>query len=268
MKTGLAALFWGAIALAGVGMAAAPAHAQTESTLKVVLKRGKVIVGVPVDTPPFGFIDEKGNPAGFDIELAEMLAKQLGVELEMKPMTSVNRIPFLLTNKVDVQVNLFGPTPERARQIAFTSPYSGLTIGVYGPKDIKVSSPEDVGDNTIAVGRGTTMDLTLSELAPKAKIVRYDDEATTLTAVLSGQNNLWAAVNTQVLAHNKRTPDKQMELKFIMRRAPAGIGLRQGDFDWMRWLETFVWYNKINGNLQKLHRKWLDEDMQKDLATF
>ena len=53
-----------------------------------------------------------------------------------------------------------------------------------------------------------------------------------------------------------------------MRIAPASIGLRQGDPDWLRWLDTFVYYNKINGNLQKLHRKWLNEDLQKDLPTF
>lgn len=243
------------------------AYAQ-KSTLKTVLERGTLIVGVPVDSPPFGFVDEKGSPTGFDIDLAKLMAEQLGVKLEMKPMTSINRIPFLLTNKVDVQVNLFGATPERARQVAFTSPYTGLTIGVYGPKGIAVTSPKDLGTRSVAVGRGTTMDLTLSAMAPDANIVRYEDEATTQTAVLTGKNELWAAVNTQVVNSNTKNPEKTMELKFSMRIAPASIGLRQGDYDWMRWLETFVYYNKINGNLQKLHRKWLNEDLQKDLPTF
>lgn len=247
----------------------APQAAQAQkSTLKTVLERGTLIVGVPVDSPPFGFVDEKGQPAGFDIDLAKLMAEQLGVKIEMKPMTSVNRIPFLLTNKVDVQVNLFGATPERARQVAFTSPYSGLTIGVYGPKGIAVTSASELGKHSVAVGRGTTMDLTLSAMAPSANIVRYEDEATTLTAVMTGKSELWAAVNTQVVNSNNKTPDKQMELKFSMRIAPASIGIRQGDADWMRWLDTFVYYNKINGNLQKLHRKWLNEDLQKDLPTF
>ena len=243
------------------------ASAQT-STLREVLDRGKLIVGVPVDQAPFGYVDEAGKPIGFDIDLAKLMAEQLGVDLEMKPMTSVNRIPFLLTNKVDVQVNLFGATPERARQIAFSSPYTGLTIGVYGPTDIKVTSPEELGDYAVAVGRGTTMDLTLSQMAPDAKIVRYEDEATTLTAVLTGQSDLWAAVNTQVISANQKHPDKPMDLKFTMRIAPASIGVRQGDADWLRWMDTFVYYNKINGKLQELHQKWLKEDLQKDLPSF
>ncbi|SLN64939.1 transporter substrate-binding domain-containing protein [Oceanibacterium hippocampi] len=259
---------FGAIAAAVVSLAVGGQAAVAKSTLHEVIDRGKVIVGVPVDSPPFGFIDENGEPAGFDIDLTKLLAKQLGVELEMVPMTSINRIPYLLTNKVDVQVNLFGATPERAKQVAFTSPYSGLIIGVYGPADVKVTSPEEVGDYRIAVGRGTTMDLTLSEMVPDDNIVRYEDEATTMAAVFTGQADMWAAVNMHVINANKKNADRKMELKFVMRRAPASIGLRQGDPDWMRWLETFVYYNKINGELQKLHRKWLDEDLQKDLPSF
>ncbi|MEO6364364.1 MAG: transporter substrate-binding domain-containing protein [Caldimonas sp.] len=257
-----------ALTIAVMAIAAPQAAQAQKSTLKTVLERGTLIVGVPVDTPPFGFVDEKGQPVGFDIDLAKLMAEQLGVKLEMKPMTSINRIPFLLTNKVDVQVNLFGATPERARQIAFTSPYSGLTIGVYGAKGVAVTSPNDLGKHSVAVGRGATMDLTLTAMAPNANIVRYEDEATTLTAVMTGKNELWAAVNTQVVNSNNKSPDKPMELKFSMRIAPASIGIRQGDADWMRWLDTFVYYNKINGNLQKLHRKWLNEDLQKDLPTF
>ncbi|MET4130718.1 transporter substrate-binding domain-containing protein [Roseovarius sp. MBR-6] len=244
------------------------AQAQQQSTLKTIIDRGKVVIGVPVDSPPFGSIDSKGEPIGFDIDLANLLAEQLGVEPELVPMTAINRIPNLLTGKVDVQVNLFGATPERARQIAFTSPYSGLIIGVYGSPDIPVTAPDDVGDYKIAVVRGTTMDTTLSPMVPEGNIVRYEDTPTTQAATLTGQADMWAAVNTDIIASNKQNPDRPLELKFIMRRAPASIGLRQGDPDWLRWLDTFVYYNRVNGNLQELHQKWLNEDIQEDLPTF
>ena len=57
---------------------------------------------------------------GFDIELAGMVAKALGVKLEMQQVTGANRIPFLITNKVDVVISVMGLTPERAKQIMFT----------------------------------------------------------------------------------------------------------------------------------------------------
>lgn len=131
-----------------------------------------------------------------------------------------------------------------------------------------MTAPEELGDYSVAVGRGTTMDLTLTEMAPDANIVRYEDDATTQQGIMSGQNDLWAAVNIQILDSNKRNPSKPLELKFVMRHAPASIGLRQGDPDWLQWLNTFVYYNKVNGNLQELHQKWLEDDMQENLITF
>lgn len=262
LMTGLAAIMTVATTLTSV------AHAQEESTLKSILDEGKIIIGVPVDSPPFGSIDTNGDPKGFDIDLAKLMAEQLEVKLKMIPMTSVNRIPFLLTGKVDVVVNLFGATPQRARQVAFTSPYTGLIIGVYGPDNIAVESPKTVGNYRIAVGRGTTMDTTLSAIVPDENIVRFEDEATAQAAVLTGQADMWAAVNMHIISSNAQNPNRPLDLKFILRRAPASIGLRQGDPDWMRWLETFVYFNKINGNLQELHEKWLDEDLQADLPTF
>ena len=66
-------------------------------------------------------IDELQREAeGFDIDLANMVAKALGVKLEMQQVTGANRIPFLITNKVDIVISVMGLTPERAKQIMFT----------------------------------------------------------------------------------------------------------------------------------------------------
>ena len=77
-------------------------------------------IATPLDVPPFGSQNEKREPEGFDIELAGMVAKALGVKLEMQQVTGANRIPFLLTNKVDIVISVMGLTPERAKQIMFT----------------------------------------------------------------------------------------------------------------------------------------------------
>jgi polar amino acid transport system substrate-binding protein len=113
--------------------------------LKEILNAGVVRIGVPVDVPPFGFVDERQQPAGLDIELAKLVARQLGVKLEMQQITGANRIPYLMTNKVDLVISALGATPERARLIAFSSPYAALSIGVFGPADAKVASAGEIG---------------------------------------------------------------------------------------------------------------------------
>ena len=85
--TGLAAL-----AMAVIGTVEASAD-----KLQDILSKGVVRIGVPLDAPPFGSQDASRKPVGFDIEMAEMVAKALGVKLEMQQITGANRIPFLLT---------------------------------------------------------------------------------------------------------------------------------------------------------------------------
>jgi len=93
---------------------AAPIRAQTVDD---IIKRGKVIIAVDVTTPPYGSMDTNGVPQGNEPDVARAIAKHLGVEAELVPVTAQNRIPFLLSNRVDMVVSLFSVTPERAKQI-------------------------------------------------------------------------------------------------------------------------------------------------------
>jgi polar amino acid transport system substrate-binding protein len=257
------ALGLGLALVAGV-FAPAPASAQL---LQEILKKGVVRVGVPIDVPPFGSTDSDGKPAGFDIDMANMLAKDLGVKLELQQITGINRVPYLLTNKVDIVIAVMGATPQRAQQVAFTAPYAGLFLGVYGPRGLAVKSAADLGTRKVGLPRGTTQDISLTEMAPRANIVRFEDDATSAAAFLSGQTDLIATANIVALDLIKKNPAKAIELKFVIRLSPAHIAIRHGEPDLLRWLDTFIFFHKLNGNIGKLHEKWLNEKMQ-DLPTF
>ncbi|MCE3249109.1 MAG: transporter substrate-binding protein [Geminicoccaceae bacterium] len=241
-----------------------PAYADR---LQDILDEGVVRIGVPIDVPPFGFTDQNQQPVGLDVDLAGMVAKELGVELEMQQITGINRIPFLLTDKVDVVIAVMGATPERARQIMFTSPYASLYIGVFGPRDLPVTSAAEIGDHSVGVPRGTTQDISISEMAPDANIVRFEDDATTAAAYLSGQVDLFGTANILVQDMVRKDPSLDLVNKFVIRTSPAHMGVRHGEFNLLRWLDTFIFYSKMNGSLQQLHQKWLGEDM-KALPSF
>ena len=111
-----------------------------------IISKGVVRIGVPLDAPPFGSQDANRKPDGFDIEVAEMVAKALGVKLEMQQITGANRIPFLLTDKVDIVISVMGLTPERAKQIIFTRALrEHVPRRLSAPKSPKVTSAADVG---------------------------------------------------------------------------------------------------------------------------
>jgi polar amino acid transport system substrate-binding protein len=254
-------LLWTSLAVLTLGLFAGSVQVRAD-TLQEILDRGSVRIGVPIDVPPFGYTDENQQPVGLDVDLAKLVAEGLGVELEMQQITGINRIPFLLTDKVDIVIAVMGATPERARQIMFSSPYASLYIGVFGPKDLQVSSADEIGDYTVGVPRGTTQDISLTEMAPDANIVRFEDDATTAAAFLSGQVDLFGTANIVAQDMVKKQPGLDLVNKFVIRTSPAHMGVRQGEFNLLRWLDTFIFYSKMNGELERLHQKWMGESMQ------
>ena len=249
-------LFLLGIVVLAVGLAA-PARAD----LKEILDRGVIRIGTQMDNPPFGFIGPDGKPSGFDVELGQMIGKALGVKVQLEQIIGANRIPFLLTNKIDLVISAMGATPERAVQVMFTSPYAALYLGVYGPRSTPVTGPDGLGSMRVAATKGTTQDMTLTAMAPKSNIVRFEDDTTSNTAFLSGQTDLWATLNTIAIEIAKRNPAKEIELKFKLRDSPAHMAMRQGDFGLLQWLNTYIFLIRANGELQRLHRTWLGEDM-------
>jgi polar amino acid transport system substrate-binding protein len=222
-----------------------------------VIKKGVVRVAVPLDVPPFGSQNQNREPEGFDVDLANMVAKALGVKLELQQVTAANRIPFLLTDKVDIVISVMGLTPERAKQIMFTAPYADTQLAVFGPKSIAVKSADQLGTYKVAAAKGTTQELALTAMAPRATIMRTEDDATAAAAYVAGQAELFATNSLIIPDLQKRNPGKEFELKFTIRRSPAHMGVRMGEHNLVRWLDSFIFFNMMNGEIDRLHKKWL-----------
>jgi polar amino acid transport system substrate-binding protein len=250
------------VGLLALSLAAFSGQAAKADRLEDILKKGVVRIAVPLDVPPFGSQNQAREAEGFDVELAGMVAKALGVKLELQQVTGANRIPFLLTDKVDIVISVMGLTPERAKQIMFTSPYADTNLSVFGPKSANVKSAADIGSLKVAAAKGTTQEMALTAMAPKANIMRTEDDATAAAAYLSGQAELFATNNLIIPDLQKRNPGKEFEIKFVIRRSPAHMGVRMGEMTLVRWLDSFIFFNTMNGELDRLHQKWLGMPMQ------
>ena len=241
-----------AVMLAGAATVAAKA-----ADLQEIISAGKVRIGVPVDVPPFGSVDKDNKPVGLDVDMANKIAEALGVTLELQQITGANRIPYLATDRLDIVIAAMGATPERALQIAFTSPYAALSIGVFGPDGIAVTSPAELTDQSIAVARGTTQDLELTKAAPGANIIRFDDDATAAAAFTSGQAQLLATADVVAKDMMDKDPKLQLKPKFILQFSPCYMGIQQGSPELLRWLDTFVHIGRLDGSLSALSEKWI-----------
>ena len=229
--------------------------------LEEIITKGIVRIGVPLDVPPFGSQNVNREPEGFDVDMATMVAKALGVKLELTQITGANRLPFLLTDKVDIVISVMGLTPERAKQIMFSAPYANTSLAVYGPKNINVKSAADLTNYKTAAAKGTTQELALSAANPKANIMRTEDDATAAAAYLSGQAQLFSTNSIVAIDLGKKNPKKEFDLKFNIRQSPAHMGVKMGEHSLARWLDSFIFFNIMNTELDKLHMKWLGRHM-------
>ena len=224
-------------------------------------KKGEINVGLLVDFPPYGTTNSQNQPDGYDADVAKLLAKDLGVKVNIVPVTGPNRIPFLLTNKVDVLVASLAITPERAKQVDFSVPYAAATIVLYGTQKTEVKSPADLKGKRIGVARASTQDVALTAVAPEGtEIRRFDDDASGMQALLSGQIDALGCSTTVAAQIAKRAPANTFENKFVLRQQVMGIVTRPGQAEFMKTLNDFVARNKANGELGKLYQKWLGTD--------
>jgi len=251
-RRGLGALVFAGLAAASLG--AAPAQAATPDEIKA---RGKLMVGVLTDYPPFGGTDANQQPAGYDADVAALLAKSLGVKLELVPVTGPNRIPYLLTNKIDLLIATFGITAERQKQVLFSNPYSTLTIYVLAPKSVNIKAPEDLKQVTISVARASTQDTAISAVAPQGTpLKRYDDDATALQALISGQVQAMGASNTILAQLLKDYPQLNIEPKITLREQANGMAFRKADTALAEYANKFIAEIEGNGELSKINQKW------------
>lgn len=246
-----------ALALAGAFLLLTTAVARAD-VLDDIRKAGVLKVAVPQDFPPFGSVGVDMRALGYDIDTAELLARELGVKAELVPVTSANRIPYLTTRKVDLVISSLGKNPDREKVIDFSAAYAPFYNGVFGPVSQKVAKAEDLAGKTVGVTRGAVEDIELTKIAPAAtSIKRYDDNNGTISAFLSGQVDLVATGNVVAAAILAKNPPKRPEVKFLIKDSPCYVGLNKGEPRLLEAVNAAIAKAKKDGRLDAVAMKWL-----------
>lgn len=229
------------------------------SKLNKIVKRGTLIVGMELKFWPFEYTDEQGKPVGFDVDIARQIAKDLGVELEIKDMDWTGLIPALTSDKIDLIISGITGTLERAKSITFTQPYftTGLCALVSEQRAADVTDVAMLNDpnRIIAVKTGTTADLVAAKKFPKARINRYKEETACAQEVINGRADAFFYDQISVAKHHKQNPETTRAILEPFTYEPYCIALQKGDYDWWQWLEMFVAKIKADGTLKELHAK-------------
>lgn len=235
----------------------------TASTLDDVMKAKTIRVATDLAIPPSGMMDASMKPIGSDVETAQLLANDWGLKLDFVQTTGATRIPNLQTGKADIVISTLSVTPERAKVIDFSKPYAVLESVIAGRKDVPVHSIDDLKGRTVCVTRGTTQDLELTRMSRDKgyQVARYDDDATDVTAAVSGQCDLIATSLTIVNQISNKTPDRPFEKKVVLDVFDLAIGVKKGEPQLLAKLNEWIDANLKNGKLNSIYKKYHRTDL-------
>ena len=229
-----------------------------QAALENILKTKKIRIGVPTDFAPYGFVGPDLKPRGLDVDMANYIAAKLGVQAELLPLTTANRIPYLQTKKADLVISTLGKNPEREKVVDFSIAYSPFFIGVFGPKSIAIKAPADLTGRSIAVTRGSVDDTELTKVAPAAaEVRRFEDNNATISAFVAGQTQLLATSAQVASTVMSRNPQLGTEYKFLLKDSPNFIGVAKGEDALRAKVNEILADAKKSGELEKLSQKWL-----------
>ncbi|MCW3475549.1 transporter substrate-binding domain-containing protein [Limobrevibacterium gyesilva] len=253
------------LALAGLCLCAlAPAHADV---LDNIMAAKKIRIATDLAIPPAGMVDDKMQPTGSDVETARLLAKDWGVELEFVQTTGATRIPNVQTGKADIIISTLSVTADRAKVIDFSKAYAVLQSVIGAKKDLALKGWADMKGRTVAVTRGTTQDTELSAMANDHgfRVVRYDDDATLVTAAVTGQADIVATSASLVNQMGQKNPARGFEPKFVIRNFDLAVGIKKGEPRLVEKLNEWISVNLKNGNLNAIFKKYYGTDLPAEM---
>jgi polar amino acid transport system substrate-binding protein len=190
--------------------------------------------------------------------MANLIGKELGVKVEIIPVTSANRIPYLQTKKADLVISSLGKNPEREKVIDFSDAYAPFFSGVYGTKAVAVTKMEDLAGKTVGATRGAIEEQEVSKMAPAtATIKRYEDNNATISAFISGQVDLIATGNIIAAAIAEKSTARPPVVKFVIKDSPCYVGLNKDEPKLLAKVNEIIAKAKKSGDLAKISEKWL-----------
>jgi polar amino acid transport system substrate-binding protein len=228
-----------------------------------IAKQGVLHVGVRCDQPPYGFQDKDGNFAGVEVEIAKQLAANAfgsADKAQMVCVTAENRIPQLVSSKVDVLVATLGKTPERARVIDYSIPYNWGGSDILVMKDSPLKKLADIGTATpVVMLKGTTQAAWFDANMPNIDMLRLNSVSDALQALKQGRAKSMAAdMATLIVITDKDKSVRRLDELFAV--SYAGVGVRKNEPEWLAYVNASLEKMAKDDMYTKWIEKWVPED--------
>lgn len=232
------------------------------SALDRIRAAGELRVGLEAGYMPFEMRDKRGAIIGFDVDMAKLMARKLGVRLTLVNTQWDGIIPALLTDKFDVLMSGMTITEERAQQVDFAEPYIivGQTLVLHPALADKIRSVDDLNapDYVVATKVGTTGDIAAAQRLPRARLAKYETEAEAVLEVRSGRAHAFVYDFPYNAVYAAQHPGAVVHLSKPFTTEGLGWAVRKNDPRWLAWLNEFLAGTRADQTYQALYGKWFE----------
>lgn len=221
----------------------------------------ELIVGMDLSYPPFEKFDERGNPSGVSVDLANALGEYLHREVVIRNIRFDGLIPELKTGGIDLIISSMTATPKRAEEIDFSDPYlkTGLCLLVGPHSPVQSIGDLDKTGRSVVVKKGTTGQLYAADHVKNAQVVVLDDESACVLDVVQGKEDAFIYDQMSTYTNWRNNPETTRAILKPIDEESWAIGIKKGNTDLRDQVNEFLADYKAKGGFDALGDKWLAE---------
>lgn len=227
--------------------------ASSDTSLEDVKKSGKLTIATSPDFPPFESL-EGDKVVGIEIDLLEMIAEKLGVELEINQMDFDSVLPGIQSGKFNVGVSGITVTEDRKKNADFTVPYFAAAQAIVVLKDSPIKSKADLEGKKVSVQTGTTAEEYCMKNGYDVSAFQANNDA--LSALTSGKVDAWVIDNETGIQMSETTNGKTVVLDEPMTTEPYSFAFKKGSTSLVNEINSYVEGWLKDGTIEKIFEKY------------
>jgi polar amino acid transport system substrate-binding protein len=235
-----------------------------QSKLSKITKSGVIKVGMTGNQPPFSMEAKDGSLMGFEVDLAELLAKSMKLKLEIVQMSFQELLPALEKGNIDVIMSGMTITTERNMKVPFVGPYilSGKSILTKSANLAKAQEAEDLNQSNLKITalNGSTSEQFVKTMLEDATFIGADNYDAAVKNLLEDRANVMVADLPVCLLTMLRYPDAELAtLSKPFTIEPIGIAVAPNDALFLNFIENYFNALKLAGLLDGLEAYWFED---------
>ncbi len=235
-------------------------------TLQQIMDSKTLIVGVNPNLPPLGVYDAKNQISGFDATVAQKIADQMGVKLELVAVGSNDRVPFIMSDKIDAVMGGMTRNDQRMQVVDFTDPVNTEVLGILTTNKTSYKNVQQLNDSSVRLVqvRGTTPIKYIQDNVPKAQLLILDNYPDAVRAIAQGRSDALIDVLDFMLDYTKKYPTQWRVVDEPIEVDYDCIAVSKGNTDLRVRLNQAIGTLQKDGFIAASWKKWFGHAMLHD----